>query len=114
MPNRFDAWYRWVQEHHAEWSADTLARQAYEMGKAELLTELGDELTHVVRFAEDGWTMKHPLACRPDLFECPMNDRLTEYTHEQASINRSTQPLGVYEVSVNDENRLVLGRRLRT
>lgn len=29
---------------------------------------------HIVAFTNDGWTIKHPLSCRPNLFECPVND----------------------------------------
>lgn len=28
---------------------------------------------HVIEFREDGWTIKHPIACRPHLFDCPVN-----------------------------------------
>jgi hypothetical protein len=31
------------------------------------------ETEHVVEFREDGWTIKHPLACRPNLFDCAVN-----------------------------------------
>jgi hypothetical protein len=27
---------------------------------------------HVIALAERGWTLQHPLACRPDLFKCPV------------------------------------------
>lgn len=33
-----------------------------------------DHGQHVVEFRDDGWTLKHPLACRPNLFECAFND----------------------------------------
>jgi hypothetical protein len=29
---------------------------------------------HIVAFTNDGWTIKHPLSCRPNLFECPVNE----------------------------------------
>jgi hypothetical protein len=28
---------------------------------------------HVIAFAENGWTMKHPLGCRAQLFQCPVH-----------------------------------------
>lgn len=31
------------------------------------------ETEHVVEFREDGWTIMHPLACRPNLFDCAVN-----------------------------------------
>ena len=29
---------------------------------------------HIVCFTERGFTIKHPVACRPNLFACPVND----------------------------------------
>ncbi|MFI2650180.1 DUF6085 family protein [Micromonospora fulviviridis] len=28
---------------------------------------------HVIEFRADGWTIQHPLSCRPNLFDCPVN-----------------------------------------
>jgi hypothetical protein len=28
---------------------------------------------HVIDLRDDGWTIKHPLSCRPHLFDCPVN-----------------------------------------
>jgi len=28
---------------------------------------------HIVQCTDAGWTIKHPLSCRPDLFNCPVN-----------------------------------------
>lgn len=28
---------------------------------------------HVLRISDEGWTIQHPLACRPNLFECESN-----------------------------------------
>jgi hypothetical protein len=28
---------------------------------------------HVIDFRGDGWTIRHPLSCRPNLFDCPVN-----------------------------------------
>jgi hypothetical protein len=28
---------------------------------------------HIIDLREDGWTIQHPLSCRPDLFACPVN-----------------------------------------
>lgn len=38
------------------------------------VTAAGAELAeHVIEFRTDGWTIMHPLACRPALFDCPVN-----------------------------------------
>jgi hypothetical protein len=29
--------------------------------------------SHVIEFREDGWTIMHPMSCRPDLFACVTN-----------------------------------------
>lgn len=28
---------------------------------------------HVIEFRQRGWTIMHPLSCRPRLFDCPVN-----------------------------------------
>jgi hypothetical protein len=33
----------------------------------------GCETRHVIDLRDDGWTVKHPLTCRADLFACPVN-----------------------------------------
>lgn len=30
-------------------------------------------MTHVIDFRDDGWTIRHPLSCRPNLFDCRVN-----------------------------------------
>lgn len=32
-----------------------------------------DDNQHVIELRSDGWTIMHPLACRPRLFDCPVN-----------------------------------------
>lgn len=32
-----------------------------------------DQVGHIIEFREDGWTIQHPLSCRPNLFDCPVN-----------------------------------------
>jgi hypothetical protein len=34
---------------------------------------IDDQPFHVLDVGEDGWTLKHPLDCRDDLFNCPFN-----------------------------------------
>jgi hypothetical protein len=39
---------------------------------AELAKYRGDD-RHIIDLREDGWTIQHPLACRPNLFACLVN-----------------------------------------
>lgn len=40
----------------------------------ELVKVLDGQSVHVVQLREDGFTIRHPLACRTDLFRCLAND----------------------------------------
>jgi hypothetical protein len=40
--------------------------------RAELATYKRDD-RHIVDLRADGWTIQHPMACRPNLFDCPVN-----------------------------------------
>lgn len=51
---------------------------------------------HVIEIRTDGWTIQHPLSCRPRLFECPVN-RAAE-----ATLDGPPAPPGRYECGVND------------
>lgn len=54
------------------------------------------DASHLVEFREDGWTLQHPLACRPNLFACPVN-RVAEQ-----DLRQPPGVLGVFECGVND------------
>ena len=65
---------------------------------------------HVIEFRPDGWTIKHPLSCRPDLFECSVN-RAAE--RDPANAAGPPVPPGRYECSANDlGDRLLIGDRV--
>lgn len=40
--------------------------------KAELETYKASE-QHIIELRDDGWTIQHPLSCRPNLFDCIYN-----------------------------------------
>lgn len=62
---------------------------------------------HVIEIRADGWTIQHPLSCRPRLFECPVN-RAAE-----ATLDGPPAPAGRYECGVNDiGDRFLLGDRV--
>lgn len=58
---------------------------------------------HVIDLAADSWTIKHPLSCRPNLFDCPVN---------QAAERDLTEPPaepGRHLCDVDGTGRLVIG-----
>lgn len=57
---------------------------------------------HVIEFREHGWTLQHPLSCRPDLFACPVN---------HAAKGRGRHELGRYECRLGN-GRLIVGNRI--
>lgn len=68
-----------------------------------------DSPFHIIEFRPDGWTIKHPLACRPNLFACRVN-RAAE--RDLANIDGPPY-LGQYECSANDfGDRLHIGDRV--
>lgn len=52
----------------AEHEASRLKREL-----ATLRADLDASPVHVMDARESGWTLKHPLSCRPRLFDCPIN-----------------------------------------
>ena len=59
---------------------------------------------HVIDLRADGWTLMHPLSCRPYLFDCEVNlaadDQLREPPGDQ----------GRFEVAFDGDGTLLLGR----
>jgi len=65
---------------------------------------------HVIEIRTDGWTIQHPLSCRPNLFDCPVN-RVAEADLEP--LTGPPAPPGRYECGVNDiGDRFLLGDRV--
>lgn len=58
---------------------------------------------HLIEFREDGWTIQHPVRCRPNLFAC----RVNRVSAEQVD-GPPASGLGVYECDVDDDGTLVL------
>jgi hypothetical protein len=58
----------------ARWGARAVAASLDKILAAGGLTAVAsDDGQHRIELRPDGWTIKHPLACRPDLFDCPVN-----------------------------------------
>lgn len=57
---------------------------------------------HAIALAENGWTMKHPVSCRAQLFHCPV--------HQAALKSEPIQhDLGRYTCTVGYDGFLVIG-----
>lgn len=52
---------------------------------------------HLIQFRPDGWTIQHPLRCRPNLFACEVNRVAGQQIDGQPATG-----LGVYECDVED------------
>lgn len=73
VPDLFDGNYEpgWLGDQYlkeARQHLDALAAEGW------LVVPAGAEDHHIVEFREQSWTMQHPLACRPNLFTCPVNE----------------------------------------
>ncbi|MBM0275118.1 DUF6085 family protein [Micromonospora tarensis] len=94
---------------HNLWADVTRLRIELERATTErvalVLTSLGmtptvdDDPRHIIEFRPDGWTIKHPLACRPRLFDCPVN-RAAET--ELGTKRCPAPPPGRYECRAGD------------
>lgn len=51
---------------------------------------------HVIDVREDGWTIKHPMSCRSDLFACEVNRVAGQ------QLKAMPAPAGQYECRVNE------------
>ena len=67
-----------------------------------LLAQLGGGDSHIIEFTDNGWTLSHPLACRPRLFECEVNRASGAALHGQPI------KLGRFRCDVKD-GQLVVG-----
>jgi hypothetical protein len=77
-----------------------------ELGNPESITVLvvpaQETDQHVIEFRADGWTIQHPLACRPNLFDCPFN-RVAE-----RDLEGPPAELGRFPCRLDEDGRLTL------
>lgn len=52
---------------------DTIESQAARIATAERLAEALNNDPHVVEFRPDGWSLRHPVLCRGDMFACDVH-----------------------------------------
>jgi hypothetical protein len=64
---------------------------------------------HIIEFGPIGWTLKHPLVCRPKLFECPVNQAVQR---EAAELSTAPLPPGRYHVVLDENGMVVVGSKL--
>lgn len=85
---------------------DEIQRLTAERDRLEAqLVELGANQTeHTIDIQADGWTIKHPLACRPELFTCPVHNAAA--AREFADVHPKP---GQYGVSLDETGWIVIG-----
>jgi hypothetical protein len=74
----------------------------------QVLDEISLETEHLVQIRPDGfsWTAQHPIACRPNLFECPVTRQMEAYP-------RDTLPEpGVWLVRITDSGKVQFAERV--
>lgn len=59
--------------------------------------------SHVIELRVAGWTLMHPLACRPNLFDCPVS-RVAE-----GGLPATAPLIGRYECALDEAGALVIG-----
>jgi hypothetical protein len=73
--------------------------------KADSWVRLDPNEPHLIEFRAGGWTIQHPLRCRPNLFACAVN-RVGEQLPGPPQ-----RGIGVYECDLQD-GVLVVGRQI--
>lgn len=58
-----------------------------------------DDTRHVVEFRDSGWSMQHPLACRPNLLDCEIHSVVS---HDMDKATGPPAPLGRYYVRIEE------------
>lgn len=65
------------------------------------------EEPHVIEIREDGWTIQHPLACRPNLFDCPVNRAAGRELREPPG------EFGRFECGLADDGNFIIGSEVQ-
>lgn len=77
---------------------------ADEIGRLRIL--LSESPEHVIEFTDEGWTIMHPVACRPDLFACPVNRAAGDMVRSPVPRN------GRYACALDGDGQFAVGRRV--
>lgn len=62
---------------------------------------------HIIDVRDTGWTLLHPLACRPNLHDCPVNQAAVD-AGEQLRAHLSTHGPGRYRCHLEESGDLVV------
>jgi hypothetical protein len=112
-----------IMDRHARKVADGTAapidQERAEVGRLRRevarLTAALEELTgdsetrHIIDIRVDSWTLKHPVSCRPDLFNCPVNRAA-----EETLVSRRRHAPGKYECFLIEDGQFVVGLPVST
>jgi hypothetical protein len=60
---------------------------------------------HVVDLREDGWTVMHPLSCRPNLFDCDVNKAADR------DLDKPPAELGRFVCGLDGDGQFTIGQR---
>lgn len=63
---------------------------------AEIVLDAALPHEHILELRETGWTLAHPVACRPDMLGCVYQRRLSAWL---STVNGPPEPPGRYRVS---------------
>jgi hypothetical protein len=66
------------------------------------LAEYERDTRHMIELRDDGWTLQHPLSCRPDLFSCGFNMAAGD------TLELGQHPNGRFYCTMDDHMTLVL------
>ena len=80
-----------------------LMTQQQAQGAATERTRLREDFTHVVDFAEQGFGLLHPIRCRPNLLDCPVNQAINSLTECPVLV------YGRYFVSLDEHGEIEVG-----
>jgi hypothetical protein len=76
-------------DHGMPWMAPESARAEWVPAlAAAIVAALDNQPYHVLDVTETGWTLKHPLDCRPELFACPTHRAADELDGPPAAPGR--------------------------
>lgn len=100
-----------AQWPHEDYDTDPAIRREYRRAAKAIidvvLTRLDDgEDFHVVEFRPGHWIIRHPMSCRPALFECPVN------LAGQEAFLEPPDGLGRFRLDLTD-GRLVVGEQVQ-
>lgn len=82
------------------------------LAEVERLRAILDDSTpyHLIDLTDTGWTLKHPIACRPDLFNCPVNRAAQNIGTAKPTVVFGPLGPGVWRVEM-DADKLVFVER---